>query len=69
MKELLEKLAKEGGCIVSSADCSMIEISNAQARGDMFVDESGLGYVRRLPEWLQKHSAWARGADVNCCEK
>lgn len=59
---LIAKLAKEGGCIVSSADCGEIEIANAQARGDFYVDEQHHGYVRRLPEWLRKKCEFARSS-------
>jgi hypothetical protein len=68
MKVLFEKLKKEGGCIVSSADCSELEIADARVRGDFFADENGFGYVRRLPEWLQKHSRFARNAEEENCE-
>ena len=60
--ELMNKLATEGGCIVSTADCHVIEINDAQARGDFFVLNGGLGFVRRLPGWLKKHSSYARGS-------
>ena len=48
MKYLLEKMATDGGSIVSSANCSEFEISEARARGDLYVDENNLGYVRRV---------------------
>ena len=63
MEKLFKKLAHEGGCIVSSADCGQLEIAEARVRGDMFVTEGGLGYIRRLPGWLKKHSRYARGAE------
>ena len=66
MEKLLALLAAEGGCIVSSADCHEIEIAEARARGDFWVDDDGLGYVRRLPEWLSRHSRYARGATDPC---
>lgn len=66
MKQLTDKLASEGGCIVSTADCSELEIANARGRGDFYADENGYGYVRRIPEWLRKHSRFARGATDSC---
>lgn len=67
MEELLRKLRENGGCIVSSADCNEIEIADAKARGDWWVDD-GFGYVLRLPEWLASHSRYARGAHADTCE-
>jgi hypothetical protein len=68
LNDLITKLSTEGGCIVSSADCHEIEITDAQVRGDFVVLDGGLGFVRRLPEWMQKHSRYARGAKVTCEE-
>lgn len=68
MQALLDKLAKEGGCIVSTADCSELEVAEAKTRGDFYVDDNQCGYVRRLPEWINKHSRFARGAEPSCCE-
>lgn len=67
--DMLTKLAREGGCIVSSADCSVMEIADARARGDFLVDNRGYGYVRRIPEWLRRHSRFARHAAPDCCER
>ena len=52
MSELIADLASKGGAIVSSNDCSHIEIADARANGRMFVREDGLGFVLRHPEWL-----------------
>lgn len=60
MKEIFDKLANEGGCLVNSADCSEMEISDARSRGDFYLDGS-VGFVRRLPQWLAKHCRFARG--------
>lgn len=68
MEVVLKKLTEEGGCIVSSADCNINEITNAQRRGDFWVDSNNMGFVRRLPEWLQKHSKYARNAKGDNCE-
>lgn len=53
-EELLDRLAAEGGCVVSSGSCSRIEIADAQARGDFYVDPNGLGYVLRMKSWLER---------------
>jgi len=50
--KLIAQLAKEGGAIVSTGDCSEIEIANARATGRFAVDNCGYGYVRRTKEWL-----------------
>lgn len=63
---LLEKLKKNGGCIVSTNDCSTMEIADARVRGDFYVDENGFGFVLRLHTWLQKHSRFASGATDPC---
>lgn len=68
-EKLVAKLAVDGGCIVSSADCGEIEIADAKCRDDFYATEKGYGYVRRLPEWLQKHSRFARGSNGGSCEE
>lgn len=68
LQTLLEKLGREGGCLVATADCDQIEIADANARGDMYVDANGFGFVRRCPEWLQRHSRFARNATPDCCD-
>jgi hypothetical protein len=54
MKHLLEKLKSEGGAIVTSDMCSEIEMAEARVTGRWWVDEDGIGYVLRYPEWLKK---------------
>jgi len=54
-EELINQLASKGGAIVSSNDCSELEIADAQATGRFAVDEEGLGFVRRTKEWLVKN--------------
>ena len=50
--QLIQQLVKHGGAIVSSNDCSPIEIANAQACGRFAVEpETGLGFTRRPKEW------------------
>lgn len=46
-EELLDQLAAFGGYIVSSGDCSEMEIAHARAEGRMYVNEQGLGFIRR----------------------
>lgn len=50
--QLIDQLVTEGGAIVSSVECSEIEIANAQATGRFSVREDGMGFVRRTSEWL-----------------
>jgi hypothetical protein len=50
--ELIDQLREEGGAIVSSGDCSEMEIADARATGRFAADEFGYGYVRRTKEWL-----------------
>lgn len=46
VKQLLEKAAT-GGYIVSTGQCSTMEIAFARAENRMYVDEDGLGYIWR----------------------
>ena len=64
LKELLKTLSIQGGALVSSADCSEMEIADAQGRGDWYVDEDGMGFVLRMPEWHQRRCSHARGTKV-----
>jgi len=50
--QLIDQLIREGGAIVSSAECSDMEIAVAQSVGRFSVDENGFGFVRRPKEWL-----------------
>lgn len=50
--QLLAQLVAEGGAIVTSNECSTLEISDAQCTGRFAVDEDGIGYVRRYKEWI-----------------
>lgn len=60
---LLKRIVDYGGAVVSSGECTEMEIANARARGDFYVDANGLGYVRRLQLWLDKaHEALPSGA-------
>tara|TARA_Y100000310_G_scaffold186562_1_gene186723 strand:- start:26 stop:253 length:228 start_codon:yes stop_codon:yes gene_type:complete len=66
MANLFAALKAQGGCIVSTNDCSEMEIANARVRGDMAVDDDGFGFVLRPHAWLQKHSRFASGATESC---
>lgn len=52
--DLLARLVARGGAIVSSGVCSEMEIADARARGDFYVDAKHLGYVLRLKAWVDK---------------
>jgi len=55
--QLIGQLAHDGGAIVSSNDCSEMEIASAQADGRFAVDAECYGYVRRTKEWLALQKA------------
>jgi hypothetical protein len=55
--QIFDKLIHEGGAIVSSNDCSPIEIADARATGRFAVDLDGMGFVLRTKEWLYKAQA------------
>lgn len=50
--QLIQQLIEEGGAIVSSNICSLIEIADAKATGRFAVDDEGFGFVRRYREWV-----------------
>lgn len=52
INQLIDQLVTDGGAIVSSGDCSEIEIANAKATGRFSVRDDGMGFVRRTSEWL-----------------
>ena len=54
-QKLIEQLDADGGAIVSSGECSEIEIAEARVTGRFAVNEEGYGYVRRYKEWLALH--------------
>jgi hypothetical protein len=70
--QLLTRLVTQGGAIVSSSECSPMEIADARARGDFYVDADGLGYVLRLKKWLdlvkQRETALHSIAKNTCCD-
>ena len=47
LKDLLNKLAIDGGTIVCSSECSEMEIAIAKSCNKMYVDNDGIGYVWR----------------------
>lgn len=49
----LADLLENGGAIVSSNDCSVMEIADAQARG-RFLNVDSFGFVRRPKKWLDR---------------
>lgn len=51
--KLIEQLAAEGGAIVTTNDCSVMEIADARATNRMAVREDGIGFIRRTAEWLE----------------
>lgn len=53
IEEALGELVKERGALVSSADCSRLEIVYAQSERRFFVDANGLGYVLRPQRWRE----------------
>lgn len=59
-EQLLERLATEGGCIVSTAACSTDEINLARSEGRMFVNANYLGFVLRLPEVVEVAASYAK---------
>lgn len=52
--ELIQQLIREGGAIVSSNDCTEMEIVDARVHGRFAVDSEGMGFVRRMKEWLDR---------------
>ena len=55
--ELLEALVYERGAIVTSADCSEMEIAFARQEGRFYVDPNGFGFVLRMGRWRAKAEA------------
>jgi hypothetical protein len=50
----LKRLRTDRGAIVSSADCTTMEIAFAQKEKRWYVDEDGMGYVIRMKEWREE---------------
>ena len=49
----LDKLSQRGGAIVSSNECSEMELADARMTDRFLVDANGYGYVWRTAEWLK----------------
>lgn len=63
--ELLSRLASDRGAIVSSADCSELEIIFASRDGRFYVDpETSYGYVLRFKEWRERAEGAIRASMV-----
>ena len=50
--QLINKIVTEGGALVSSNDCSEMEIADAQDTGRFSTNDDGMGFVLRSKEWL-----------------
>lgn len=50
--EMINRLVKEGGAIISSNDASILEIAFARAENRFYVDSDGFGYIIRYRKWL-----------------
>lgn len=53
-KDFLERLAESGGVIVSSNECTSLEITHARAEGHFLSLDNGLGFVIRPQAWVEK---------------
>lgn len=54
IEKFVNQLAIERGAIVSSAECSEMEIADARMHDRMYVAPDGLGFVRRPKAWLER---------------
>jgi hypothetical protein len=55
--QLINQLSRDGGALVSSNDCSEIELADAKSTGRFAVDDDGFGFVLRAKEWLALQKA------------
>ena len=53
IQAMLDRLGKEGGIIVSSHECSNLEIAQAQANNNFYVDDDMYGFVY-VPHTIQQ---------------
>lgn len=64
--QILKKVQEHGGAIVSSNECSQLEIDDARATDRFFVDEDGFGYVWRTQDYLDSRETafryWAKNS-------
>ena len=54
LRSLTHKLIEGRGAIVSSADCSPMELAFARKENRFVVDADGMGFVVRLKEWRER---------------
>lgn len=52
-KKFFDKVATYGGAIVSSNECTTLEIADARAGDRFFIDGDGFGFVWRTNHWLK----------------
>lgn len=64
LRELTHKLIEGRGAIVSSADCSPMELAFARTENRFVVDADGMGFVVRLKEWRENAEANASAASA-----
>jgi len=57
INQLINQLSREGGALVSSNDCSDIELADAKCTGRFSVNDDGHGFVLRSSEWLALQKA------------
>ena len=66
--ELLEALITERGAIVTSADCSEMELAFARQEGRFHVDANGMGFVLRPGRWRVKAEAALKADYADCLD-
>jgi hypothetical protein len=67
---ILTALIRERGAVVSSADCSEMEIAHARVAGRFFVDPYGYGFVLRPKAWRERAEGKASAdPDPTTCPK
>ena len=52
-QQLLDRLVRDGGAIVSSDSCSVLEIRMAQGYNRFATNEEGMGFVLKSKEWVE----------------
>lgn len=51
-EQIIDDVVNLGGALVSSGDCSEMEIAIAKTCGRFAARDDGMGFVRRPKEWL-----------------
>lgn len=64
--QLITQLIAEGGAIISSGECSEIEIADAQATCRFAARGDGVGFVRRHREWLALQKSRETRVKIAC---